>query len=167
MILLEKATAEKNYATYLAEAADTEETVLAATKAGDIVLFKKEDTIEKKMHVGDSFFQLATSCDGDGGGTEYTNIVYNEDNTVTLTDKDGVAHTMSCTYEVGKLVDVTYDGKAVELTYNGDVLTTVGKTVVNMVNAPMTSGGTPQGISKAIVHTLDEALKTTVTIVKN
>ena len=71
-----------------------------------------------------------------GGGTEYTSIVYNTDNTVTLTDKDGVVHTMSCIYGDGKLIGVTYDGKAVELTYNGDALVKVGNTVVDMANVP-------------------------------
>ena len=69
-------------------------------------------------------------------GTEYTNIVYNEDNTVTLTDKDGIVHTMSCTYEDGKLTGVNYDGEAVELAYDGDVLVNVGKTAVDMGKAP-------------------------------
>ena len=78
---------------------------------------------------------------GGGSGTEYTSIVYNTDNTVTLTDKDGAIHTMSCTYEDGKLIGVTYDGKAVDLTYNGDALVKVGKTAVDVGNAPATSGG--------------------------
>ena len=77
-----------------------------------------------------------------GGGTEYTSIVYNADNTITLTDKDGVIHTMSCTYEDGKLISATYDGKAVDLTYNGDALVKVGKTAVDIANAPATSGAT-------------------------
>lgn len=77
-----------------------------------------------------------------GSGTEYTSIVYNTDNTITLTDKDGAIHTMSCTYEDGKLIGATYDGKAVDLTYNGDVLVNVGNTVVDVANAPATSGAT-------------------------
>lgn len=80
---------------------------------------------------------------GDGDviiGADYTNIVYNEDDTITLTDKDGVEHTMSCTYADGKLIDVIYDGKAVNLTYSGDRLVKVGKTAVDMANA-QTSGG--------------------------
>ncbi len=67
-----------------------------------------------------------------GGGTNYESIVYNEDNTITLTDKDGVIHTMECEYTDGKLTSVKYDGKAVELTYDGDVLIKVGKTAVNV-----------------------------------
>lgn len=81
-----------------------------------------------------------------GGGAVYESIVYNEDNTITLTDKDGVVHTMSCTYEDDKLIGVTYDGKAVELIYDGDVLVKAGGTVVDVSNAPA-SGGTSLNIA--------------------
>ena len=84
---------------------------------------------------------IAEIVSGGGSGTEYTSIVYNTDNTVTLTDKDGAVHTMSCTYEDGKLIGVTYDGKAVDLTYNGDALVKVGKTAVDVANAPANIGG--------------------------
>lgn len=69
-----------------------------------------------------------------GGGVQYTNIEYNEDDTITLTDKDGITHTMVCTYDdAGKLVEVTYeDGKVVEMTYEGEDLTNVGNTVVKL-----------------------------------
>ena len=68
-----------------------------------------------------------------GGGVSYTNIVYNTDNTVTLTDKDGVIHTMVCTYDdAGKLVSASYDGKGVELTYDGDLLVKVGETAIDL-----------------------------------
>jgi N-acetylneuraminic acid mutarotase len=77
-----------------------------------------------------------------GGGSQYTSIVYNEDNTITLTDKDGVIHTMECEYTDGKLTSVKYDGKVVDLTYNGDLLVKVGKTAIDMENAPATSGAT-------------------------
>ena len=73
---------------------------------------------------------------GSGGGAVYESIVYNEDNTISLTDKDGVEHTMSCIYKNDKLIGVTYDGKTVNLTYNGDELVKVGKTAVDLRNAP-------------------------------
>ena len=81
---------------------------------------------------------------GSGGGdviigADYTNIVYNEDNTITLTGKDGVEHTMSCNYEDGKLIGVTYDGKAVELTYDGEDLVEVGSTNINLSKTKMPS----------------------------
>ena len=93
---------------------------------------------EKGVTVDDTAttYQIMQKISEVSTGVEYTNIVYNEDNTITLTDKDGIVHTMSCTYEDGKLTGVNYDGKAVELTYNGDVLITVGKTLVDMSNAP-------------------------------
>ena len=71
-----------------------------------------------------------------GGGSQYTSIVYNKDNTITLTDKDGVIHTMECEYTDGKLTSVKYDSKAVELTYDCDVLVKVGKTAVDVSNVP-------------------------------
>lgn len=83
---------------------------------------------------------------GSGGdviiGANYESIIYNEDDTITLTDKNGVEYTMSCTYEDDKLIGVTYDGKAVKLTYDSDVLVKVGKTDVNLSNAPKTPATT-------------------------
>jgi YD repeat-containing protein len=79
---------------------------------------------------------LSISGGGSSGdsGVVYTDIVYNDDNTITLTDKDGITHTMVCTYDdAGKLVEVTYeDGKVVEMTYEGEDLTNVGNTVVKL-----------------------------------
>lgn len=66
------------------------------------------------------------------GGAEYTDITYNEDNTITLTDKDGVVHTMECEYsEDGKLTSLKYDGKSVALEYDGGLLVKVGKTTLS------------------------------------
>jgi hypothetical protein len=92
------------------------------------------------MHPADMPQAILDIVSGGGGdviiGADYTNIVYNEDNTITLTDKDGVEHTMSCTYEDGKLIGVTYDGKSIALTYDDDLLVKVGKTAVDVANAP-------------------------------
>lgn len=66
------------------------------------------------------------------GGVEYESIVYNEDDSITLNDKDGIVHTIECEYINGKLTSVKYDGKVVKLTYEGDLLTKVGKTAVDL-----------------------------------
>lgn len=77
---------------------------------------------------------------GDGsGGDNYESIVYNADNSITLTDKDGTEHHMLCAYEEDMLIGVTYDGKAVKLSYDGDVLVSVGKSSVDMNKAPCTN----------------------------
>lgn len=76
---------------------------------------------------------LGIAC---GGGASYTDIVYNEDNTITLTDKDGTEHTMVCTYENSKLVGVTYDGRKIDLLYDGAWLDKVGRTDVNLEKIP-------------------------------
>jgi hypothetical protein len=78
---------------------------------------------------------MQSIADISGGGSQYTSIVYNEDNTITLTDTDGVVHTMECEYADGELTSVKYDGRKVALTYDGDVLVKVGKTEIDMSNA--------------------------------
>lgn len=76
-----------------------------------------------------------------GGGVvsdvKYKSIVYNKDDTITLIDTDDIEHIMACVYEDDKLIGVNYDGKAIKLVYEGDVLKRVGKTVVDLFNAPM------------------------------
>ena len=80
-------------------------------------------------------FDIVSAIAEISGISQYTSIVCNDDNTFTLTDKDGVVHTMVCGYsEDGKLVSVTYDGKSVKLTYEGNKLVKVGATVVDLVN---------------------------------
>jgi hypothetical protein len=59
---------------------------------------------------------------GGSGGIEYSNIVYNEDDTVTLTDTDGNEHTIVCEYEGDKLIGATYDDENIDLIYSGDNL---------------------------------------------
>ena len=94
-----------------------------------------------------------------GGGVEYSSIVYNDDGTVTLTESNGTVHTMTCTYEDGKLIGATYDGNVIELTYDGDVLIGVADTQVDMSNAPATSGGVADGtISRPFVEKLETEL---------
>ncbi len=79
-----------------------------------------------------------------GGGivesTEYLSVTYNDDDTITLIDKEGTEHTMVCTYQGDKLVDVKYDGKTVRLSYKDDALNRVGNTAVDFANAKTSSG---------------------------
>lgn len=66
------------------------------------------------------------------GGISYSKIIYNNDNTITLTDKDGKKHTMVCEYaDDEKLVGVTYDGKEVAINYEDDKLN-VGDTAIDL-----------------------------------
>ena len=82
-----------------------------------------------------------------GGGTEYTNIEFKEDNTIELTDTNGNVHTMECEYTDGKLTSVKYDGNSVALRYDGDALIGVGDTVVDL------SGVEDSGV-KLLDHTI-------------
>ncbi len=88
------------------------------------------------LYLGSDRKQRINTIIINGKSIEYTDIVYNDDDTITLTDKDGVVHIMECEYEDGRLTSVSFDGKAIELTYDGDVLVKVGKTAVDMGNAP-------------------------------
>ena len=66
----------------------------------------------------------------------YSNIVYNEDGTVTLTETNGTVHTMTCEYDGDKLVGLKYDNEVINLTYKDDVLVGIGGTEVDVSNAP-------------------------------
>jgi hypothetical protein len=82
-----------------------------------------------------------------GGGANYTSVVYNEDNTITLTEENGTIHTMECEFSTdGRVTSLKYDEKVVELTYEdrwtsegtlieSDVLVKVGETDVDIINA--------------------------------
>lgn len=94
------------------------------------------------------------------GGAEYTSIVYNEDNTITLIDKDGVEHEVVCVYEDDKLKSVSYDGKEVALTYDGDVLVNMGETNIDLSNAPRTPVTTLKADSSVVSVTLPVTVPT-------
>ena len=81
--------------------------------------------------------------DSGSGGAEYTNIVYNDDNTITLTDTEGIEHTIECEYADGKLVSVNYNGTSVALEYDGDMLVSIDGVAIDMSNMP-SSGGTEE-----------------------
>lgn len=76
-----------------------------------------------------------------GGGGQYKSVTYNGDNTVALVDKQGVYHVIECEYTNNKLTGVTYDGSPIELTYDGTTLVKIGRTDVNIANAPYAPSG--------------------------
>jgi hypothetical protein len=63
-----------------------------------------------------------------GGGASYTSIIFEEDDKITLIDKDGTEHTMEWEYTDGKITTLKYDGKAIPLTYDVDELIKIGIT---------------------------------------
>lgn len=87
---------------------------------------------------------------GGGSGISYTNIVYNDDNTITLTDTDGAEHTMVCEYTDGKITSVEFDGISIPLQYNESNLVKVGGVSVDVSNAPVSSGGGTEAIEQII-----------------
>lgn len=71
-----------------------------------------------------------------GGCVEFTSIVVNEDDTITLTEWNGNTHTMGWIYNDGKITDLIYDHKVIPLVYEGDNLVAVDGTLVNVSNIP-------------------------------
>lgn len=95
-----------------------------------------------------------------GGGVEYSSIIHNDDNTVTLTETNGTEHTMACEYDGDKLISVTYDGETIELTYDGDVLVAIGGMSVDMSNAPADTR-----LKELVEGTMTELVDDTITSV--
>lgn len=85
-----------------------------------------------------------------GGGTEYTDIVFGEDNQIISTDADGNQHTMECVYEDKKIKKLVYDGVDIDLTYDGDNLVAIGGTEVDLSNAPVNESVAPRLTAEAI-----------------
>ena len=81
---------------------------------------------------------------GSGDIVSYTDIVYNEDNTITLTDTDGYIHTMVCGFTDGKITSVKFDGISIPLVYDGDVLVKVGSISVDVDLVEVSGGGTEE-----------------------
>lgn len=117
-----------------------QEKVVDITENGTTEIVPDEDNVLSKVTVN---VDVQAS-----GTTSYTNATYNNDNTITLIDTDDTEHTMACTYEEDRLISVTYDGKAIKLGYEGDVLKSVGKTVVDLFNAPMSKATTIRAMAE-------------------
>lgn len=66
----------------------------------------------------------------------YKSIEYNEDNTITLIDHEDVAHTITPTYDIGKVSSVKFDDKVIDLVFDGDQITSIDNKVVNIGYAP-------------------------------
>lgn len=90
------------------------------------------------VSVGETTLDLdnAPELDFADFAVKYKSITYNNDNTVTLIDKDDNEATMNCVYTDGKLTELTLDGQNVALEYDGDVLVGVGQTIVDLGNVP-------------------------------
>ena len=66
----------------------------------------------------------------------YKSIEYNDDDTITLIDHDDVVHTITPTYDIGKVKSVLFDDKVVNLTFDGENIATIDNKIVNIENAP-------------------------------
>lgn len=97
-----------------------------------------------------------------GSSVEYSNIVYNDDNTITLIDDKGNIHTISCVYEGDRIVSISYDGENIELEFNGETLVNVGGTHIDVSNAPANTR-----LKEFIEGTLTEIVDDTITTVGN
>lgn len=74
---------------------------------------------------------------GEGESIQYTDVICNDDDTVTLIDTNGIEHTITCVYENNRLTSMTYDGKEVVTVYDFGKLVAVGETEVDVSNTPL------------------------------
>lgn len=71
-----------------------------------------------------------------GGGRIYRDIVYNEDDTIDLIEKDGTTHKLECEYVDGMVSQIKLDDKKARLEYDGQVLVKLGATNISTTRAP-------------------------------
>lgn len=71
---------------------------------------------------------------------EYTDVIYNDDDTITLIEKDGTEHVVTCIYDDNKMVGVSYDGNTINVAYEDDVLVGIGDTTIDMSGVPGSNG---------------------------
>ena len=98
-----------------------------------------------------------TEAMGSGVSVKYKSIIYNEDNTITLIDKDEVEHTISCVYKGNKLTTIAYDDKEIPLTYNGDTLISINNKEINLEYAPSFNVG-ESIVYKSIIYNDDNTI---------
>lgn len=88
-----------------------------------------------------------------GGGITYTDIVANEDDTLTLIDIEGVSHTLIPTYDDnGAITAVTMDGIAADLTYTDNALVAIGNTTTDFNNVTVDAAGGSSSASDVFIY---------------
>ena len=53
---------------------------------------------------------------------KYASIIYNEDNSMTLIEHNGIAHTLNLEYENGKIISAQFDRGGIKIKYENDEL---------------------------------------------
>ena len=89
--------------------------------------------------VGELTAKVTEAMNSGGDCIQYKSITYNTDNTITLIDSEDVEHTMSCTYEDGKITSITLDNEEIKLSYDGDSLIAIEDTVMDLSKTPINS----------------------------
>lgn len=91
---------------------------------------------------------LGRLAKGGAGGLvidKYDEIIYTADKDAEGNDiihliDDNNIYEMKCSYENGKMKTIIYQGKTIELQYDGDRLSQIGDTEINLSNAPIVGG---------------------------
>lgn len=95
-------------------------------------------------------------------GIIYKTITYNEDGSITLIDNNDIQHTINCVYNGSKLSCIKYDGRIINLKYDGDTLTHINNKQINFDFAPIFDTGSGESaVYKLITYNADD----TVTLV--
>lgn len=94
-----------------------------------------------------AYFLGRLAGNGTGGssgnnGPVYTDLVYNDDGSITLTDDEGQEHIVECEYVDGRLVKVKIDGNILDAVYeeNTDKLIKLGDINIEVGDYPSEIG---------------------------
>lgn len=69
---------------------------------------------------------------GDGNSVNYVKVIWNEDNTISFVDTDGITYLMDCKYEDDKITEVIYNNEKIGINYKNDDLILINDTEINL-----------------------------------
>lgn len=71
---------------------------------------------------------------GDGNSVNYVKVIWNEDDTISFVDTDGITHLMDCKYEDDKITEVIYNNEKIGINYKNDDLILINDTEIDLNN---------------------------------
>jgi hypothetical protein len=69
---------------------------------------------------------------GDSDSVNYVKVIWNEDDTISFVDTDGITHLMDCKYEDDKITEVIYNNEKIGINYKNDDLILINDTEIDL-----------------------------------